>query len=434
MLITSDDKRMKYIEAMDIFSQLKRTYGYASIIYAFIRENDVWKNIKTKIYLLHRRDNPGKSWKWDYGSFIIGEEFVEAGKVIQLLEKAVNDGIIEIDESTSAELTDTKSSLDVSFDKRKARMEYSGIFFEWPSYILIVESNRDIKVYNGPLLKPGLPVYPYVSYAISDVMRYKYISDRVHPSINLIMPIYDARIKSISLLSRRCFEVEVECKELGLEDLMCGYYFIDEDGISHAEKPKNIRENTFKIEADVNVSSIWIFLMSKDGRVIDQEYIDVSYPKIKPGVEYKITEEIVRGMILRGEHETIEFKQKIGKSEEFVETVVAFANTKGGYILMGVDDNGNIVGFQWEEKSRIENIIRDRCEPPIKDISFKKVKVEGKPILVIKVPEGKDKPYLVKGRGVFVRSGGSDRIATRYELDEFYRRKKGEGYSELQLF
>lgn len=54
---------------------------------------------------------------------------------------------------------------------------------------------------------------------------------------------------------------------------------------------------------------------------------------------------------------------------------------------------------------------------------FEEVKIEGKPILVIAVPEGKDKPYQVKDRGVFVRSGGTDRIATRYELDEFYKRR-----------
>ena len=48
-----------------------------------------------------------------------------------------------------------------------------------------------------------------------------------------------------------------------------------------------------------------------------------------------------------------------------------------------------------------------------------------KEILFIKVEEGSDKPYTVWQKGVFIRAGGSDRIAEKYELDEIYRQKTG---------
>jgi len=50
------------------------------------------------------------------------------------------------------------------------------------------------------------------------------------------------------------------------------------------------------------------------------------------------------GLIRKGESETLEFKESFGR--EAIETVCAFANTKGGVLLVGVDDKGAIKGIQ----------------------------------------------------------------------------------------
>lgn len=68
----------------------------------------------------------------------------------------------------------------------------------------------------------------------------------------------------------------------------------------------------------------------------------------------------------RGEGETIEFKRGFGERKEILETVVAFANKRGGIILVGVDD-GNVLGVRIG-KGTIEvlvNDIRQNIEPSI---------------------------------------------------------------------
>ena len=50
--------------------------------------------------------------------------------------------------------------------------------------------------------------------------------------------------------------------------------------------------------------------------------------------------------------------------------------------------------------------------------------------MVIRVEEGRDKPYFVRERGPYIRANATDRIATRYEMDEIYRQKQS-GYQPL---
>ena len=63
----------------------------------------------------------------------------------------------------------------------------------------------------------------------------------------------------------------------------------------------------------------------------------------------------VNALIEEGEGFSLEFKRRISSPEKIARTIIAFANTKGGIILFGVDDDGSIVGVE-SEKSEIELI------------------------------------------------------------------------------
>jgi ATP-dependent DNA helicase RecG len=88
-----------------------------------------------------------------------------------------------------------------------------------------------------------------------------------------------------------------------------------------------------------------------------------------------------------GEGQEVEFKRNI--NSDFSKELVAFANAKGGRIFIGIDDGGNVVGVDIDNelKSRVEMVGRD-CDPavPIRLEVFDN-------ILIVEVPEGKDKPY-----------------------------------------
>jgi predicted HTH transcriptional regulator len=106
----------------------------------------------------------------------------------------------------------------------------------------------------------------------------------------------------------------------------------------------------------------------------------------------------VNRLIEEGEGFEIEFKRKVSTPEKIARALGAFANTKGGHILFGVDDDGSIVGVE-SEKSEVDLISRagtDFCLPeivPAIDI----VPFDGKDVIVAYVEESHEKPHYFTG-------------------------------------
>lgn len=110
--------------------------------------------------------------------------------------------------------------------------------------------------------------------------------------------------------------------------------------------------------------------------------------------------------ITEGEHLKQDFKMRIDDAQKIARSLVAFANTSGGRLLIGVKDNGNVCGVRPEEE--LHMIIRSAeefCQPPV-IFSHSVWKVEGKAILEIDIEESFVKPHLAKveeGWKAFVR-------------------------------
>lgn len=103
-------------------------------------------------------------------------------------------------------------------------------------------------------------------------------------------------------------------------------------------------------------------------------------------------------LIEEGEGFDVEFKRKVSTPEKIAKTLVALANSKGGRILFGVDDDGSIIGVE-SEKSEVDLIEQAGtffCVPeihPIIDI----VPFDGKDVIVAFVEESDDKPHYFTG-------------------------------------
>jgi predicted HTH transcriptional regulator len=102
-------------------------------------------------------------------------------------------------------------------------------------------------------------------------------------------------------------------------------------------------------------------------------------------------------LIEEGENLHCEFKRKFSSPEKIAREMLAFANTKGGYIIFGVDDDKKIVGVE-SEKSEAE-LIKDAagtfCEPPV-NYQLSYIDVEGKEIVVAEVLESYNKPHRLQ--------------------------------------
>lgn len=125
-------------------------------------------------------------------------------------------------------------------------------------------------------------------------------------------------------------------------------------------------------------------------------------------------EDILR-MAEYGESYNVDFKVAVPpKVRDITEEVCSFANAAGGFVLIGIDDRGNIKG------TTIDNAKRSAIQGSIGEISpslhceFYPVDVDGKEIWVIEVPAGRQVPYFYSG-SVFVREGANSQKLTNVE-------------------
>ena len=132
--------------------------------------------------------------------------------------------------------------------------------------------------------------------------------------------------------------------------------------------------------------------------------------------------ETIQSLIDSGEGYNVEFKVRApSKVRELTEEICAFANADGGYLLIGVDDNGQVVG------TNLENDKRSAIQSSISEISpalhceLYSVNVEGKTVWVIDIPSGKDNPYIFSG-SIYVREGAnSQKLRTVEEMRYFFQ-------------
>ena len=102
-------------------------------------------------------------------------------------------------------------------------------------------------------------------------------------------------------------------------------------------------------------------------------------------------------LIEEGENIQCEFKRKFSTAEKIAREMVAFANTKGGYILFGVDDDKKIVGVESEKETTelVKDTAVNHCEPKLLySIDYKEV--DGKEIVIVEVPESSCKPHRLQ--------------------------------------
>lgn len=110
-------------------------------------------------------------------------------------------------------------------------------------------------------------------------------------------------------------------------------------------------------------------------------------------------------IIKNGENSYIEFKEEDIKAKELAEEIVAFANSEGGTILIGISDDGNIKGVQDKNiEEKIMNICRNNCIPNIipiyEDIELNRLKIS-----IVSIPKGLNKPYYTTDHKYYVRVG-----------------------------
>lgn len=135
------------------------------------------------------------------------------------------------------------------------------------------------------------------------------------------------------------------------------------------------------------------------------------------------------------ESERIEYKSQM--IDDIYKEVIAFANTDGGVIYLGIDDKGNLVGIDNvdETYTRLTNGIRDAIHPDV--TMFVRYVLQDNKVIRIEVGEGSSKPYYLKSKGlkpagVYVRQGASSVQASPEQIRQMIKESDGDNYEDAR--
>ena len=141
--------------------------------------------------------------------------------------------------------------------------------------------------------------------------------------------------------------------------------------------------------------------------------------------------------IRQGESKTLELKAQLPQNDQIAKTVVAFANTSGGKLVIGVGDNRDVIGLPEQDlfalQERIGSLIFDRCHPAILPEMYT-ANLEGKTVLVVEIFRGNLLPYYLKedgkNNGTYLRVGTANRKADFEHILELERQKRNQSFDE----
>ena len=145
------------------------------------------------------------------------------------------------------------------------------------------------------------------------------------------------------------------------------------------------------------------------------------------------------GLLTLPEGKTIEFKRDLSSPKNLLKTLVAFANTAGGKVIIGVDDQTReALGVEspLDEEERLGSLIADSIEPRLVP-NIEMVTIAGKTLLIIEVYLSNSRPHYLKAQGVengvYVRLGSSNRQADRELIADLRRSVEGITFDELPM-
>ena len=185
------------------------------------------------------------------------------------------------------------------------------------------------------------------------------------------------------------------------------------------KKQKNTRSyQQYKIQRQIDSSSS----PGKSVFTLPEKYREFIYlcATNKKQTMAREPSDYIHDRIEEGEHQQQDFKFEISDARKIARSLSAFANTDGGRLLVGVKDNGKIAGVRSEEEIyMVEAATSLYCKPQI-ECEMHTYRIEGRTVLEVIIPEGKQKPYYAKDHDnhwwAYVRVKDENILATPVHL------------------
>lgn len=138
------------------------------------------------------------------------------------------------------------------------------------------------------------------------------------------------------------------------------------------------------------------------------------------------------------ESELVELKSEV--VSDICKEVIAFANTKGGTMYVGVQDDGHVLGVENADRVTLQmnNMVRDSIKPDVTMfVRYETQEIDGKQIVAVTIQKGTDRPYYLgskglKPSGVYVRNGTSTDPATDTAIRKMIKETDGDCFEDMR--
>lgn len=412
----------RYAEILDILSKNKAHLSGAMIGFTFDKRNDDLRPCYGVIYFLHEKDVELPDLEYDYDNYLIIRKTVSYDEATQFLSQLFTDDQILINDKNVTVMGNLRRNRQIrGIHKLGSKRS------DWPYHYSVFSVNDEFTGYIGDELgtKLNYPVYPSGKEATQDIFdlvvgEYSDVSN----NIEILIPDYRASIKNL-VLSGKTIHVDITALASDPKDLITKFY-IETDSETITSDEIEVIDSRSSFHTNSEPVKIEVHLFSKStGEVLDKIEFNSSRPRSFEKIIIEDQEQQTIDLISRGETNITEFKRSLNStnSEDFADTVVAFSNTYGGTIFIGVEDDGALCGYDEKSEDKIIDIISDYCNPRIEPIITSKYQIKDKLITIVRIREGTDPPYVHRKKGIRIRAGGTDRHINRVEIDDMYKTK-----------
>jgi hypothetical protein len=355
----------------------------------------------------------------DWGPLIVETRTVSLDDALKAIESLIVNGVFSID-------TIEPSDVDIVLNIKPHSMtsNVSDLPDNWPYHRcnLPVRHIRKQLPSQLPVLL-GRPYYPTLEDATTSMLNLQRRSGRLE-GIKITIPDYRAKIDNLHI-GEDYVAVDISTGIQSEEDCVVKIYASGENG-SIGSSDLKIRNGQAFFKTNIEPEYVNVVLLSQiAGDLIDTRIFSSFGLLDKTGPIHDDFEKQILELVKKGEGPRIEFKLRLNqdKKREYMETIVAFANARGGYLIIGVNEYGEIKGTHESVEELLRNQIHSMCNPSIDVTIRENIRVEDATIIVVQVPEGEQKPYFLQGRG-YMRFGSTDRVMKREELEKMFNKDK----------
>ena len=421
----------------DTFESHRRFYDKVRLRYVMVKGDSGWHGGICMVHVFLKGQCPTKRTDVLYRHVHLREVWFEPEEFL----KSMADNTLVLEELT------------ITFSDKQWEREFFPANNDYADDPGSLYSNRWQGSANLPyyetLLAYELPFYPSTTAAIQDWSGIKKFSANETREGKLLIFVPECRARFVSIkLNDGKLIITVKIQAPDLKDLRIKGGWQDAGGFQALDCPVSSTE--VEVGVTPSIEMFEAYLIGSNDTVYDfhretrfwttgQDRVLQTYTKSS------IDEEDVYSAINAGEGLNIEFKPYItpgdSKVNELVKTAIAFANSSGGMILIGVNNDCTIHGIEQEINKisrkeqatqteayakyigELRQTINGGIHPTI-ELRCKAAEVGGHTVLRIMVPEGEEKPYSqYPGNAIYVRHGANNLHPPAEELQELLKGK-----------